>query len=70
MYDNLALYYDEENNVFIDGEGEVVFEIFEIITPNDLYLFKHNKIDVIVNHSTIPGALVELYFPDDYFIYG
>lgn len=70
MYDNLALYYDEENNVFIDGEGEVVFEIFEIITPNDLYLFKHNQTDTIVNHSTLPGMLVVLYWPDQDFVYG
>lgn len=60
----MSLYYFKEDNVFMDGEGELVFEIFEIITPNDLYLFKQNKKTFIVNHCTDLGYFVELYWPD------
>jgi hypothetical protein len=63
--ERFALYYLKEDNVFMDGEGEIVFEIFEIITPNDLYLFKRHKDYMIVNHRTEPGILVELYWPED-----
>jgi len=65
MGESLALYYLKEDNVFIDGEGEIVFEIFEIITPNDLYLFKRHKTYMIVNHRTEPQIFVELYWPED-----
>lgn len=65
MYDNMALYYLKDDNVFMDGEGEIVFEIFEVISPNDLYLFKRNKEYTIVNHHTQPGLLVELYWPEE-----
>lgn len=65
MGESLALYYLKEDNVFIDGEGEIVFEIFEIITPNDLYLFKRHKAYMIVNHCTEPQIFVELYWPED-----
>ena len=65
MGESLALYYLKEDNVFMDGEGEIVFEIFEAISPNDLYLFKRHKDYMIVNHRTEPGILVELYWPED-----
>lgn len=65
MGESLALYYLKEENVFMDGEGEIVFEIFEIITPNDLYLFKRHKAYMIASHRTEPGIFVELYWPED-----
>lgn len=61
----MALYYLKDDNVFMDGEGEIVFEIFEVISPNDLYLFKRNKEHTIVNHHTEPGLLVDLYWPEE-----
>jgi len=63
--DSMALYYLKDDNVFMDGEGEIVFEIFEVISPNDLYLFKRNKEYTIVNHHTLPGKFVELYWPEE-----
>jgi hypothetical protein len=64
----MALYYLKDDNVFMDGEGEIVFEIFEVISPNDLYLFRLNKDNMIVNHHTIPGMCVELYWPDEGYV--
>lgn len=63
--ERMALYYLKHENVFIDGEGEVVFEIFEIITPNDLCLFKKYKEDMLFTHRTEKDILVELYWPEE-----
>lgn len=63
--ERFALFYLKEDNVFIDGEGEIIFEIFEVITPNDLYLFKKHKKYMVFNHHTQLDILVELYWPED-----
>lgn len=39
----LYLYYYEQQNVFTDIDGIVIYNIFEIITPNDLFLFRHDS---------------------------
>lgn len=63
--DRMALYYIKEDNVFMDGEGDVVIdEIFEVIHPNDLYLFKRKKEDMVVRHRTESGVIVELFYPE------
>jgi hypothetical protein len=46
-YDRCLLYDDEQNLIF-DHHGCHVFDIFRLISPNDLYLFKHKKKDMIV----------------------
>ena len=56
-------YYDRENNWFIDAGGFVVFNIFLIITPVTLFVFKHQKEYMLVTSMT--GELVELIWPDD-----
>lgn len=38
---NLYLYYYEDENLFVDQEGEAVFDLFRTITPSDLFLFRH-----------------------------
>ena len=43
MFDVCELYYDPETNVLTDACGFMVFDIFNIIDPNALYLFKRNK---------------------------
>lgn len=63
--DSIGLFYDEERNVFIDEDGFIVWDLFEIITPNDLFLFKFNKEYMLVKHRTMPEVLVEMYYPDD-----
>jgi hypothetical protein len=56
-------YYNEEKNIMIDEDGQEIFNIFSIITPNALYLFKENKEDMFV--YGIHGELVELVYPYD-----
>ena len=36
------LYYYERENVFTDGDGHVVYDIFSMITPQDLFLFRYD----------------------------
>lgn len=38
----MFIYYYEEENVFTKDDGRVIFNIFDIITPNDLYLFRYD----------------------------
>lgn len=63
--DSIGLFYDIDRNVFIDEDGFIIWSIFEVITPNDLFLFKRNQEYMLVRHRSIPELLVELYYPDD-----
>jgi len=63
--DSIGLFYDEERNIFIDEDGFIVWDLFEIITPNDLFLFKLNKEYMLVKHVSMKEVLVEMYYPDD-----
>ena len=63
--DSIGLFYDIDRNVFIDEDGFIIWSIFEIISPNDLFLFKRNQEYMLVRHRSIPELLVELYYPDD-----
>lgn len=63
--DSIGLFYDADRNVFIDEDGFIIWSIFEIISPNDLFLFKQNREYMLVRHRSIPELLVELYYPDD-----
>lgn len=47
-------------NYFTDEDDEPIFNPFSIITPNDLFLFKHNKKDV--NIDGINGGKVNLIY--------
>jgi hypothetical protein len=64
--DAIGLFYDADRNLFIDVDGFIVYNIFEIITPNDFMLFMLGKADLIVWHRTLPGVACELYYPEDY----
>lgn len=36
---SIHLYYWEDKNIFLDECGEVVYDLFTVITPQDLFLF-------------------------------
>ena len=61
----IQLYYYENDNMFIDEGGFPVFDLFRIITPNDLFLFRHHKEYMLVPHCSIPRVGVEIFYPDD-----
>ena len=57
-----TLYYDIEANVIYDEHGINLFNIFSVITPNDLYLFKKKKETIEVRGTN--GRMVELIWPN------
>lgn len=57
-----TLYYDVEENIMLNETGEVVFNIFSIVHPNDLYLFKKKRDTMKVRG--VSGGSVELIWPD------
>lgn len=62
--DSIGIFYVPEWNVFMDEDGFIIWSIFEIITPNDLFLFKRNKEYMCVQHCTMKEVLVEMYYQD------
>lgn len=58
MRDIIYYYYDEESNVMIDSEGFERPDIFSIISPNMLYLFKTKRKSMYV--YSLSGELVHL----------
>ena len=61
--DVVSFFYDVWANVFMDDDGYIVWDLFNYITPNDLYLFRRNKVTIIVFHRTILNRACELYYP-------
>lgn len=65
LLDAVGLFYDAERNCFVDEDGFVIWSIFEIISPNDLYLFKEKREYFLIPHRNSPDLMVELYYPED-----
>ena len=63
--DAFGLFYDLENNVFMDEGGFIVWSIFDYITPNDLILFRETREYMAVPMRTQRGVLCELFWPTD-----
>jgi len=57
-----TLCYDIDDNTMCDEYGPIVFNIFNIVYPSVLYLFKKNR--KTVNVIGINGCKVELKWPD------
>ena len=59
---NVVLHYDSEENVMKDTNGYIIFNIFKLITSNDLYLFKRNMKNMFV--TGLSGKKVALLYLD------
>lgn len=58
-----TLIYMEKDNYFIDLDGDVVYNIFSWITPNQLNIFKFRKKSVIVRVLDLPWrAYVRIFY--------
>jgi hypothetical protein len=55
----IGFFYNPIKNLFVDTDGFVVYEIFRLVSPGQLLLFKKNKKDM-----TIPfkGDIIQLYW--------
>lgn len=63
-HDRMMLYYDVENNFFIDVSfGHVVLDIYRLLTPWQITVFKREKVDCVFSDIT-NTFLVDLVYPD------
>ena len=60
MFDIVNLFYNPETNVISDECGFMVFDIFNIVTPNRLFLFKQQKQHMSTWNDF--GDLIVLYY--------
>lgn len=60
MDDIYRLFFDPEENVFLDECGFMIFDIFSIIDPIIVYLFKLKK-EYMFTYDT-SGHRVELFY--------
>jgi hypothetical protein len=60
--EDIGLFYNLDDNIFTDEDGFEVVDIFSIIHPNFVYLFKTKKEDMVV--YGVDGQIVELFYPD------
>jgi hypothetical protein len=59
--ESIKLFYDEEENVIIDEGGYIIFDIFRIITPQIMNVFRKKK--QYTQTYAPDGRLVELFYP-------
>ena len=64
---NRSLYYDKASNIFYDELGNLVFNIFDIITSNDLFLFKKRKSNIIIK-GIIKDSIIKIIYSFDYLL--
>lgn len=55
----IGFFYNPVKNLFVDGDGFVVYEIFRLVSPGQLMLFKKNKKDMRIQHN---GDIIQLYW--------
>lgn len=58
----IVMFYDYENNYFIDENGFIIYELFRYITPNELLQFKQTNEDLFLLRPN--GDYIEMIAPD------
>ena len=60
----LYIRWDEKENVFYDTCGFMIGNIFEMITPNDVYLFRQDHGNCSFPHREDRNVLCEIIIED------
>ena len=47
-YETVTIFFMEDENQFVDEHGFVLYDIFRIMTPNQLYLFKEKRLPLYI----------------------
>ena len=47
---DIYLFHYEKENIFVDAEGDIVYDLFRMITPSNLFLFKK----ILDDYETFP----------------
>lgn len=67
---DIILYYDKESNCMVDGDGFEVENLYSVITPNQYFLFRFKKEDMMFySKEGYPVMLIYSCTEDD-FVYG
>lgn len=62
----IRIFFFKEENVFTDNDWNVIINPFQFITPNDLYLFRHDPGYSCFPKADDPEILVEIVtVPDE-----
>ena len=60
----IGFFYDIETNHFIDEDGFPVWDIYDYISPKELYLFRRDKEYTII-YNWQKKMYIELFYPED-----
>lgn len=63
VYEIFTIYYDPEFNLFEDENGEIVYDIFNYLSPNELMLLKEKRGTIYKNGPI--GVMYEIVAPLD-----
>lgn len=58
----IVMFYDYENNYFVDDTGTIIYDLFKYITPNELLLFKQMNEDLFILRPN--GDYIEVIAPE------
>lgn len=64
----IQIYYSAYRNVFVDEGGFEIYNIYRILSPNVVFLLKHDKQDMFA--FGVNGEYIELIYEDYNYIYG
>lgn len=56
------IFYYEHYNLFLDEDAYIIYDIYNVITPNDVFLFKRNKKNMIVPQMRNKSVGIEINF--------
>ena len=74
------LYYYERDNMFTDEDGNIIYDLFTLITPQDLFLFRYDhshyifpmvgrndiNCEILLIEDAVRNALYSVDIGDDY----
>jgi hypothetical protein len=59
---SISIFYYPEENIFKDSDGRAIVNMYKLVSPNRVFLFKHQKQSVeFVNYEY--GLVVKLLYP-------
>lgn len=70
-HDTITLIYDLESNCFMDDRGNIIYDIYKLISPNQLLLFRE-ELPYVFNEFifTVPDVtnsfLIDIYYAEVY----
>lgn len=65
---DISLQYWPNDNVITDANGKIVYNVFEMITPDDLLLFKENPYwTMYFTHHKNKNMVVGIQYKDPYY---